>query len=71
MNKIQDIITGNHFNLELPIKTSTRSYDWLDGSYITFVEEEDFLKNLKGYIDNVYEKSENDGKGYDLTVTED
>lgn len=71
MNKIQDIIAENHFNSEPPIKTSTGSYDWLNGSYITFVEEEDFLKNSKRYIDNAYEKSDNDGKGYDLTVTED
>lgn len=71
MNKIQDIIAENHFNSEPPIITSTGWYDWLNGSYITFVEEEDFLKDLKKYIDNAYEKSENDAKGYALTVTED
>lgn len=42
----------------------------LNGSYITFVEEEEFLKYPKMYIDNAYEKSENDGKGYDLRVME-
>lgn len=70
MNKIQDIIAKNHFNSNPPKKVDG-SYDWLNGSYITFVEEEDFLYNPKKYIDNAYEKSENDGKGYDLTITEE
>ena len=38
---------------------------------IAFIEEDEFLRNPIKYIDNAYEKSENDGKGYDLTVTED
>lgn len=71
MDKIQDIIAENHFNSKPPIKTDKGLYDWLNGSYITFVEEEDFLNNSKRYIDNAYEKSENDGKGYELIVTED
>lgn len=71
MDKIQDIIAVNHFNSKPPITTSSGSYDWLNGSYIAFIEEEDFLSNPKKYIDNAYEKSENDGKEYDLTVTED
>lgn len=70
MNKVQDIIAKNHFNSNPPKKVDG-SYDWLNGSYITFVEEEDFLCNPKKYIDNAYDKSENDGKGYDLTITED
>ena len=71
MNKIQDIIADNHFNSKPPITTSTDSYDWLKGTYIAFIEEDEFLSNPKRYIDNAYEKSENDGKGYELTVTED
>lgn len=70
MDKIQDIIAQNHFNSNPPIKTSTGSYDRLNGSYIAFVEEDDFLHEPKKYIDNAYEKSENDGKGYDLTITD-
>lgn len=70
MDKIQDIIAKNHFNSNPPQKVDGL-YDWLNGSYITFVEEGDFLNNPQKYIDNAYEKSENDGKGYDLTVTED
>ena len=71
MNKIQDIIADNHFNSKPPITTSTGFYDWLNGSYIAFIEEDEFLSNPKRYIDNAYKKSENDGKGYELTVTED
>lgn len=70
MNKVQDIIAKNHFNSNPPKKVKG-AYDWLNGSYITFVEEEAFLYNPKKYIDNAYEKSENDGKGYNLTITED
>jgi hypothetical protein len=39
----------------------------LTGSYIAFVEEEDFLANPQKYIDNAYDKSENDASGYDIT----
>lgn len=70
MDKIQDIIAKNHFNSNPPKKVDG-SYDWLNGSYITFVEEDVFLYNPPKYIDNAYEKSENDGRGYDLTITED
>lgn len=69
MNKIQDI-AKNHFNSNPP-KKEDGVYDWLNGSYITFVEEGDFLNNPLKYINNAYEKSENDGKGYDLTIAED
>ena len=33
---------------------------------VRFVEEEDFLKDPQRYIDNAYDKSENDASGYDL-----
>ena len=36
------------------------------GSYITFVEEETFLDDPEKYINNAYDKSENDASGYDL-----
>lgn len=38
----------------------------LTGSYIAYVEEETFLNNPNKYIDNAYDKSENDAKGYIL-----
>lgn len=68
MNKVQDIIQKNHFNSDPPIKTSKGFYDWLNGSYITFVEEDAFLSNPTTYIDNAYEKSENNGKGYTVEI---
>lgn len=39
----------------------------LTGSYIAFVEEDEFLSNPQKYIDNAYSKSENDANGYILT----
>lgn len=39
----------------------------LTGSYIAYVDEETFLANPSKYIDNAYDKSENDASGYDLT----
>ncbi len=68
MDKIQDIIAVNHFNSNPPINTSSGSYDWLNGSYIAFVEEDEFLANPLKYIDNAYRKSENNGKRYDVKI---
>lgn len=68
MDKVFDIISGNHFNSnpEQWHCDKCRTYDWLNGAYIAFVEEDDFLKDPQRYIDNAYDKSENDAKGYDL-----
>lgn len=65
--KVQDIISNNHFNSNPPIK-SNGSYDWLNGSYIAYIEEDDFLRNPQRYIDNAYKKSENDGAGYKISL---
>lgn len=46
-----------------------RSIDALTGSYISFVEEDEFLNNIDIYINNAYEKSENDGAGYIIHPT--
>ena len=63
-----DIISKNHFNSNPKQWHCDRceTYDLLNGSYIAFVEEEDFLKDPQRYIDNAYDKSENDASGYDL-----
>ena len=63
------IIYHNHFNSNPPQWHCElcKSYDWLNGSYIEYVEEESFLANPQLYINNAYNKSENDGEGYDLT----
>ena len=71
MSKVYDIISNNHFNSK-PEKwhcNICKAYDYMNGSYITFVEEEEFLNNPSTYIDNAYNKSENDAEGYDLQKT--
>ena len=66
--KLFDIINDNRFN-QNPQKYSCdkcKSYDALTGSYIAIVTEDEFLANPQKYIDNAYDKSENDASGYDL-----
>ena len=66
MDKIFDIISKNHFNSD-PQQwhcDKCRTYDQLNGSYIAFIEEEEFLSAPLRYIKNAYDKSENDGRGY-------
>lgn len=65
------IIYNNHFNSNPPQWhcSNCKTYDWLNGSYIEYIEEETFLKNPRIYIDNAYNKSENDGEGYELQKT--
>ena len=68
MNKIFDIIANNHFNSNPPNWhcNECRTYDSLYGSYISFIEEDEFLSNTDKYIDNAYDKSQNNGEGYNL-----
>ena len=69
MKKVYDIISKNHFNSKPKIWhcNECKTYEYLNGSYIAFVEEEYFLENPEKYIENAYEKSKNDGYGYELT----
>jgi len=67
--KLPKIINKNRHNSNPEIKDSNGLWDWLNGSYIAFVEEDEFLRNPQRYIDNAYDKSENDADGYDLTIT--
>lgn len=62
------IIHENHFNSNPPQWHCEvcKTYDWLNGSYIEYVEEENFLLSPKQYIENAYDKSENDASGYVL-----
>ena len=65
------IISNNHFNSD-PEQwhcNQCKTFDWLNGSYIEYVKEDDFLLNPSKYIDNAYEKSKNDGEGYRLQRT--
>lgn len=69
--RLPEIINKNRYNSNPPIKSGNGLWDYLDGSYIAFVEEEVFLNNPQKFIDNAYDKSENDAIGYNLTVTVD
>lgn len=67
-NKVYPIINNNRFN-QNPTKYSCdicKTVNNLTGSYIAYVDEETFLSDPKKYIDNAYDKSENDAKGYDI-----
>lgn len=67
-SKMYDIINNNRFNQNPKVYSceTCKTVNSLTGSYIALVEEETFLANPKKYIDNAYEKSENDASGYDL-----
>lgn len=68
-SKVYDIINKNRFN-QNPKKYSCnvcKTVSSLTGSYIAYVDEETFLNNPTKYIDNAYDKSENNADGYDLT----
>lgn len=68
MSKIFSIISDNHFNSNPPQWhcEKCKTYDSMEGSYISFVKEDDFLRNSQYYIENAYQKSLNDGKGYEI-----
>ena len=62
------IIKKNRFNQKPPVYScnNCKTVNALTGSYISFVEEETFLKNPQKYIDNAFDKSE-EIDGYELT----
>jgi len=68
MDKVYKIISENHFNSDPALWhcDKCKTYDHLNGSYIAFIEEDEFIKNPRKYINNAYDKSENDAKGYKL-----
>mgnify|MGYP003314736443 CR=1 FL=1 len=70
-SKLLEIINKNHFNSNPAIWhcDKCKTYDSEYGSYIEYVEEDRFLENPIIYIDRAYEKSENDGYGYDVHLT--
>ena len=68
---VYPIINNNRFNQD-PVKYSCekcKTVNALTGSYIAYVTEDDFLADPDKYIENAYEKSENDASGYKLTKT--
>lgn len=66
--KVFPIIKKNCFNSNPPQKHCSKcdTYDYWCGSYITLVDEDAFCNDPQSYIDNAYDKSKNDGEGYDL-----
>lgn len=71
MDLVYPIIANNHFNSE-PKRwhcAQCQTYDWLKGSYIEFVKEDDFLANPSKYIEDAYEKSEVGESGYRIQHT--
>lgn len=69
--KVYDIINNNRFNQDPPQYNcqTCKCYDALTGSYISFIEEDDFLADINRYIENAYNKSENDASGYIIKPT--
>lgn len=70
-DKVYPIINNNRFNQNPEVYSCDicKTVNSLNGSYIAYVEEETFLDNPQKYIDNAYDKSENDAKGYDIVKT--
>ena len=68
---VYSIINNNRFNQNPKVYCCDvcNTVDALTGSYISYVEEGTFLSNPQKYIDNAYDKSENDAKGYDIVKT--
>ena len=68
-NLVYDIISKNRYNQtpKVYLCNTCKSINALTGSYISYVEEDDFLNNPQEYIDNAYDKSEQPDNSYDLT----
>lgn len=70
-NKVYDIINKNRYNQNSKKYSCDvcKTVDSLTGSYIAYVEEETFLSNPNKYINNAYDKSEDNAAGYNITKT--
>lgn len=68
---VYDIINNNRYNQNPPHYScnTCKCVNALEGSYIAYVDEESFLANPQKFINNAYNKSENDGAGYDIIAT--
>lgn len=56
---LYDIINNNRFNEDPPVYScsSCKTVDKLTGSYISLIDQEDFLKDPNKYIENAYDKA--------------
>ena len=68
--KVYDIINDNRYNQTPKVYSCStcKCVNALSGSYIAFVEEDIFLANIDKYINNAYDKSENDAEGYKISI---
>lgn len=60
-SKLYKIINNNRYNLTGDDKYACKqckTYTQLEGSYISLVEEDSFIKDPEKYIENAYEKSQ-------------
>ncbi len=59
-SKLYEIISANRFNLKKKVYScdTCQTVGKLSGSYISLINEEDFLKAPNKYIDNAFDKSE-------------
>lgn len=64
--KVFDIIKENRRNQDPPVYVCEhcKTIDSLSGSYISYIEEDEFINNMDKYIENAYQKSLNDCSGY-------
>lgn len=68
-SKLYSIINNNRFNLNTADKYSCptcKTYNALSGSYISLVDEDEFLEDPNHYIENAYNKSKSLGN-YNLS----
>lgn len=63
---LYDIIKKVRYNQEPKVYSckTCKCVNSLTGSYMAFIEEDDFLEDPQKYIDNAFDKSENDGSDY-------
>lgn len=68
---VYDIINENRFNQDPKVYAceTCKTVNEMTGCYISYVEEETFLNNPDKYIDNAFDKSQNDAECYDLVKT--
>jgi len=59
-SKLYKVISNNRFNLKKSeyVCEQCKTVDQLSGSYISLIDEADFLKAPSKYIENAYEKSQ-------------
>lgn len=67
-SKMPEIISVNRCNQVPKVYACNicKSINWLTGSYVSIIDEQDFLDDPDRYIENAYEKSQN-LDNYDIT----